>query len=843
MLSPQAIQADQQTPPLWQTFNPAGLATRLALPWWWLAVELLGLLAFPLAFMALPGLRDRGWGLAKAMGVLLLSVLIWLPASLGVLPYERGTVWLAFVALAAIGGGIFWRRRREIVAFVRKEWRIILLTEIVTLAAFLFFVFVRSLDPDLWHIYRGGEKPMELAFLDGILRSRTLPPLDPWFAGGAINYYYFGQFLIATLIQLTGIVPETAFNLAIPMLFALTIAGAISVVGGISRRWWVGVVGGWALAVAGNLDGLGQFWVQFQQYLAHTPISIFDYWASSRVIPYTINEFPYWSFLYADLHAHVIDLPIVLLGLGAAASVLGQSARSPAGIGWRQGWTIAVAALALGAMACINTWDAPAYGLVIVAALLIAEWRQMQSEIQASGDTRASAWWQLVTWVRLRRVGATIVILGAGAIGIYLPFYLNFQSFVTSTGPVTTPTDPLLFLRLFGLWIFVIVTFLIMELHDRIGLGVARRNLANLAQWQSETPQRLVIIGVVATLALTLVILGGVKVLLLALLGLGIFLALDGRHGPAKQFTYLVILAGAGIALLVEFVYLRDFLDGSQWERMNTVFKFYYQVWLLFALGAALAGRQILSRVFGWRAVLASAQVAAAPDLAASEIPLRFAMITSEEDPLPSITRRSVIAWPLAAAQDATGQMVLMWLRGAWIAVLIVLVFGASVFLYEGTAIRVQDRTNWGPLTPVNPLPSVPSLDGFAYMQSWYPGDAAAITWINEHISGAPVILEASSDPYEWYGRVSIYTGLPSVLGWGSHESQQRYPDEVYARQPDVETMYGSGDPATVLAMLQRYHVQYVYVGQLECLTYGVHDPQPMGRRSPACNNAPPRTT
>lgn len=99
---------------------------------------------------------------------------------------------------------------------------------------------------------------MELAFLNGILRSRYMPPLDPWFAGGAINYYYYGQFLIATLIRLTGVAPATAFNLTIPLIFAITLSGAFSVIGGVTRRWWAGIAGAVAVAVVANLDGLWQ---------------------------------------------------------------------------------------------------------------------------------------------------------------------------------------------------------------------------------------------------------------------------------------------------------------------------------------------------------------------------------------------------------------------------------------------------------------------------------------------------------------------------------------------------------------------------------------------------------
>jgi len=807
LLTPAQQAANARSAPLWQTFDPQGLATKLALPLWWLAVEVLGLLAFPLLYLALPGLRDRGWGLSKGLGVLALSYLIWLPSSLGILPYERGTVWLALLALMGISGALFWRKRVEMVAFFRQQRNAIIMMELVALGAFLFFVAIRAQDPDLWHVYRGGEKPMELTFINGILRSRTMPALDPWFAGGHINYYYFGQFLIATLIQLTGIVPTTAFNLAIPLLFALTISGAISIVGGLTGRWWVGIVAGWFLAVAGNLDGMRQLLVQFSAAQAHLVIPFYDYWASSRVIPSTINEFPFWSFLYGDLHAHVLDLPIVLLGLGVAASLINYPDRRG-----RVG-TLALGAFVIGAMACVNTWDAPTYGVIIVIALIVAEWRSF--DVLARGaDTYWHGFLQQFTWPTIRRIGLSLLGLGVGAIALYYPFYGSFQSFVNGIGPVHDPTDPMLFLIIFGVWVFIIVTFFVLEIRDRWEARIALR-WPGTDQPLGDVAQRALAIAFAVTIIAIALLFGGTKVLLGALLAVGVYLALSRRHDPVKQFTYLVILVGLGLALMVEIIYLRDFLDGIPgWYRMNTVFKFYYQVWLLFALGAALALGQMARRLFdfvGWRDREPS--VAASDDMAD--------------------------AWPEPVAiqlPDVGNDAVInLGLKGAWTALLVVLLFGSTIFLFEGTQIRLADRTNWGAIqqtnqvgslsavrTPTNPYPAVPSLDGFAYMHAWYPGDADAITWMNEHISGTPTILEASQNAYQWYGRVSINTGLPAVLGWGNHESQQRYPDEVAARQADVTEMFLSGDPAITLSLLQQYHVRYVYVGQVECLAYGL---------------------
>ncbi len=816
LLTQQSIQADSTTPPLWQRFNPAGLATKLALPIWLIAIEVLGLCAFPILFIALPGLRDRGWGLAKTFGILGLSYFVWLPTSLKFWYYERLTVWVSLLLLAALGSFVFLKKRREILDFLRRERNYILITEIVTLAAFLAFVAIRAADPDLWHIFRGGEKPMELAFLNGILRSRTLPPLDPWFSGGYINYYYFGQFLFATLIQLTGIVPTTAFNLAIPTLFALTISGAISVASGISGKWWVGMLAGWFMAVAGNLDGLQQFIGQVTAYFAHNAIPPFDYWASSRVIPYTINEFPFWSFLYADLHAHVIDLPVTLLAIGVSVSLIMSASHTKQRFPFA---ALTVGAFALGSMAVINAWDAPTYGIFIGAAILLYEWRYAQGKAIQNGGF-ISAWLRAFDWPAIRRIIFSLLYAAGGAILFYLPFFLHFQSLYSSFGTVQTPDNALLFLTIFGVWLFLIVSLFFAEIFDLWEEHLAAR-IDGLEQSADGSAQRLIILAAVFLAVGILLVFGGLRIMLFCIAITAAALLFIRRNDNKALAVYLIIFIGALVAFGVELIFLRDFLYPGQWERMNTVFKFFYQVWTLWAIGAALAVWRLSGKILPFFKGLATVAFTT-----------RFADSATANNSAAGIAQGASIAaeWPVTRQVGWSvlekNHPVHLAMRGTWLGVAIFLLLGSSVFLYEGTQARLADRVEWTQvMPPTNPAPAVPSLDGFAYMYSWYPGDAAAITWINENISGAPVMLEATGNPYQWYSRVAIYTGLPTVVGWAAEESQQRYPEEVYARQPYVTAVYTADDPAVVETVVQQFHVSYIYVGQLECLTYALNDP------------------
>ena len=191
-----------------------------------------------MVFRALP---DRGYLLARPLGLLLLTYVPWLLASLGWIGFGRTSIALGFLLTALISGWLAYRSRESLLSFVRRRWRLLLAEEALFLIAFLAFVLVRAANPDLWHPYLGGEKPMDFAYLNAVLRSTTMPPMDPWFAGGALNYYYYGQFMVATIIRATGIPSAVAYNLAVPLFFfALTAGTAFSLGYNITegaRRW------------------------------------------------------------------------------------------------------------------------------------------------------------------------------------------------------------------------------------------------------------------------------------------------------------------------------------------------------------------------------------------------------------------------------------------------------------------------------------------------------------------------------------------------------------------------------------------------------------------------------
>ncbi len=195
---------------------------------WWLAAEALGIVVLPLAVVLGANLPDRGWGLARPLGLLVLGWLVWFPLSvISALPYSRGWIAGTLVALALANAALL--RVPDIRAALRRllvrEWGYLLAGEAVFAGSFALMGWERSFTPAVVN----QEKFMDVAFLSSIWRAPHLPPPDPWLSGYPINYYYFGHFLVATMAKLLDTPPAVAFNTSIALIFALTASAVFAV--------------------------------------------------------------------------------------------------------------------------------------------------------------------------------------------------------------------------------------------------------------------------------------------------------------------------------------------------------------------------------------------------------------------------------------------------------------------------------------------------------------------------------------------------------------------------------------------------------------------------------------
>ena len=368
------------------------------------------------------------------------------------------------------------------------------------------------------------------------------------------------------------------------------------------------------------------------------------------------------------------------------------------------------------------------------------------------------------------------------------------ETFFLGIERTTNQTTLWQFLAIFGVFVYVIGFYLLWE--TRLGLAAAwdtvRQGTGSLVHGVSgeATSDRIVVsgvsvhigpalvlaavsgallIGIVLTALLSgsgwgTVIFAAVLLVLTAIVGLR---ALADRRNETPVAAFVALVSGTALAIVIGLDFVR--VEGDI-ERMNSVFKFYMQVWVLLAIAAAYLTWRMAGTLF--------------------------------QDP--AVAARRV--------------------RLAWLGGLAVLVLSAGVFTVLGTQDRLRDRFD------VNAVPL--SLDGLAYAEGAtyfdragpidLEADLEGIRWLRENVEGSPVVLEGNTPLYRWGGRVSIHTGLPSVIGWRWHQQQQRwgYRDQVDQRIRDVDRVYSTSDPSEAVDILSQYGVRYVYMGQVERLYY-----------------------
>jgi len=730
------------------------------------------------------------------------------------------------------------------------------MVDLLFLAAFAIWTVLRSTNPDILYT----EKPMELAFVNSILRSPTFPPNDPWLSGYAISYYYFGYILIALLCRVTAVVSEVGYNLSIGFWFALTASGAYGILfnllgkKGTEKESWEenkkgrfsALFGPLFILLVSNLEAFlemlhskGVFWMQtasgewtssFWKWLnipdlvnpPNLPLTWLPrglngwwWWRASRLWQdfdilkargslEVIHEFPAFSFFLGDLHPHVLALPFVLLilavGLNLYRTFRDWKMKDFRIFKWLKTPEFWLLAILVGSLGFLNTWNFPIYVALISAVYMLARYEQLG--------------WQ---WRRLWEFLRFAIVLGITGALIYLPFYLSFSSqaggFLPSMEFITDgkyywihflslqfPIFAWLIWELrihwaeirfwsgflfssavvFGLWA---VSYLLGELLGST-VSIATFLQQSTSSFMSGVGAKLLFLGnayldVHGGASPNLIFWGSLKervlspftwltILLVLWFAWSLFHVLREERVPASQrkitgsrsgsddfynskgFVLLLILLGGGLTLFPEFFFLRDgFAD-----RMNTIFKFYFETWVVWGLAAAYATISLLK-----------------------------------------------------------------FLRKRWIFVFTVLIVTIlSLSLLYPIFFAASETNEFHP--------HFMTLDGLNYLEQASPDDYAAIQFLKTVPYGT--IVEAVGGSYSYsngvdYERISTHSGLPTVLGWVGHELQWRGgTEEMGSRESDVKILYETIDWPQVQSIIKQYQIRYIYVGSVERSTYKV---------------------
>ncbi|MBN1303837.1 MAG: hypothetical protein JXA13_05325 [Anaerolineales bacterium] len=794
---------------------------------WYLIVTLLGWVTFPLVYRLFPALKDRGYGISRAAGLFIWGYLFWIFTSFGLTQNDNGGILLAGLVLLGLSFLALTVKTesnlQELRSWMQSNRKYILAVEILFLLAFGFIAVYRAANQELY----SAEKPMELAFISAIMRSPSFPPSDPWLSGYAISYYYFGYVITAMLAQLSAVPSSVAHNLMTSLVFGLSAVGAYSIlfnllagtknVKPLSSQLSLSYLGPLFLLLVSNFEGFlevlhrrGFFWVfspdgsassAFWEWLKitdlisppaqplkWTPDRHWWWWQASRVIRdydllgnpmEVIDEFPFFSFLHADLHPHVLALPFGMLALAVALNVfLG---------GWRDGkidiagWYLRVnktgflfSALLLGGIAFLNTWD------ILVAMALVAG-AYVLSQVRIDG-------W---SWKRMGDFLLFSIPVGVLAFLLYLPFYLGFSS--QAGGPMPNLIFPTrgvhlwvifgpLFLPIFGLLLYLmfaekrkaawnagfgwsmVILFLLWETSwlmalrlkmfrpDVVNLFLQTQGITDIgALFVAATQRRGQYIGGLVTMMTVLIL--GIAYLVPSIQKV---MVEDHAHTDENQekdpvpFVLLLVVLGGFMVLVPDFIYLQDVFA----SRLNTVFKFYYQSWQLWSLAAAFGVAVLLSNLRG------------------------------------------------------------VWDR-LWRVTLVVMLCVSLTYPVLG----ILDRTN-----KFNPY-SGWTLDGAVNIRTLTPNEMDAIDWLRKAPYGVVAEAVESGPGYSSYARISTYTGLPTVLGWTGHEVQWRGTAEPQgSRMADIQILYSTPDWETTKMLIDRYNIRYIYIGYLERMTYNVRE-------------------
>ncbi len=777
-------------------------------------------------------LPDRGYGVSKALGLVLGGFCYWAAVTLGLSTNHVGA---ALLALAIMWGVGLWlrysprdtsRATQAPIRLTRRALRptpFVITIEALFALAFAGWSIVRAYSPDI--MSAGGEKFMESMMINAILRSPGFPPNDAWMSGFSISYYYFGYVICAMLILLSGVAPAVGFNLVGATIFALTVSGGFSIgynlwalksrfeneaLRSLKAQFFAGLLTTLMLALMGNLGGLmgtlkcgdalaQSFWewldvrdTATQVYACNglAPSEFYGWWWDwSRVVKdttptgqyqETITETPIFSFVLGDNHPHVMALPLALLALTLAlGNFVGEAGDAQ----------IAKRETRDSHSASRIPFDLPRITTSFVLPAIIfgglAFMNTWDFPIYGAIFIAASL---LGRWLRHEPLLPTLLhSAGVMMLGylLYLPWHVTFASQARGIG-----------VNLFNGTRFVHF-FLIYAPFLIAGAGfIASTTRA------AGMPAR-AIVGRAAGLTAATLIASFVVVL-------AVGLASPQGRAIAQELSSVGPVMGMP----------REQVSQRLLERI-------INPWTALALGGGAAACAAL--ILAYRAPKSASHLPGAAD--APTPPAPFILLLFGAGALLTLSVEFVFLRDLFGTRMNTVfkfyyQAWTLWsVAGGFAIVSLIAARHAAAKCIGGVALAFVAL---GLIYPIMAIPArannfrgEPTLDGAAYLRRIHSEDAAMIAWLNANVAGAPYIIEAPPDgafgAYTYEGRISTFTGLPTALGWGGHEHQWRgTTDEQARRFPLLEQLYNTTDLAEARALLREFGARYVIVGETE---------------------------
>lgn len=740
---------------------------------WWLVIFVIGTGFLPLTLLIFSRFWDKGYIFSKTLGIAITSYAVFLSGILRILPFSQSTAGIIFLLVVAVSN-YFLPLKWRVIYLLKNHFRIFIFEEILFLAALFAWSYIHSFSPDI----HGLEKYMDFGFINSILRADFFPPKDMWLTPNLINYYYYGHFITAFLTKLSGVTPAFSFNIMLSTIFALCFTQAFSIganlfiftqknlSGALSglKPFIAGLLSALLVTFAGNLHIIYAF---FRPYATDNPKAPWElafswatfpnsYWYpnATRYIYHTIHEFPIYSWVVADLHGHVLDIPFVLLIIALLLAIFlkADPRNSDKILDQEQGksWlnsplfkkfkssfvlhplSIIFIGFLLAIMYMTNAWDGAIYLLLAALITFYLLWENIYGRYY-TGNLSTDQKIKVITSVhktksfKLKIPEALLlfgyrslvpVILIAVAFFIFsFPYNYYFKPFASGIGVLCAPDS------LTDIETKRMVDGKEVIEKGRVGPFLFEKDHCQHSYWWE-----------------LLILYGFFYFFVFAFL---IYLTRAEKVLRIDAYILLLILLSTILIFLPEFIYVKDIYPAHY--RANTMFKLVFQAFIMLSL----AGGYIFTRIMKGR--------------------LRFIFF-----PVSLVLIMLVMIYPYLAIGSYYGDLK----------------------LYKG-------------------------LNGMSYLKSLYPGDYEAISWLNAHVLGQPVILEAQGDSYTDYARISANTGLPTVLGWTVHEWLWRGDYAVPApRITEVKDLYETRDLVLAQKLLGKYKVKYIFIGTLEYQKY-----------------------
>ena len=758
-----------------------------------ITVQLIGLSAFPIVMRAFPLLSDRGWAISKALGMLLISTGMWLLSYVHLFPNTMGSWWIVWIVLTFVSAWLFRKDFPTFIKTLKRRWKIIVSIESIFLVFFLMFLSLRIFDP----ASSGTEKPMDMMMLSAVTSAQYAPPQDLWLAGEPIAYYYFGYWIYGGLGTMSGVPPYISFNISLALAAGLAASIIAALVCTLVRRDGAtnkaslvcGVLSAALLLLVSNLSGLwtilditrlapnkvldwyhGFAYQRVNEIVVWRPDDFWWWWNSSRItnsydaggngLDFTIQEFPYFSFLLGDLHPHLMSIPFVLTGLTVITSLFMANRF----LSFRSLKTnlssVLLISLAIGSSGFINFWDIGLL-LLLTSCLLVAGWVGIRSY------NLGSLW----------KYGSPILVIWIIGIVIFSPFYLGTAESQVQWPPIAPVEHGSRLIHFASIWSILLiiaapVVLLVSFKFVRVVWAKFRR-VTTLSHGEKNLMWRpawlIALMSVVipwflwafthirfnessefSDIFLRLPVTGSLGLLTVIMVAVTLT---RSRRGADDGAHYVMLLGSVAMYLLfaAELFFVHDLFG----NRMNTVFKFYYQAWIL------------LSVVGGYGAY---------------------------------------VWWKHGSQLKGPAQAI----STASLLLVLVLAF-SSIYFSVASSVTKTTASTLGP-----------SLDSMKFLEQRNQDEKEAIIQVGKIAETHDILVESVGESYSDHGRIAGYSGVPGLLGWKGHQIQWHGDDALFIdREEDIETIYTTNDYSELNRLLDKYSVTMVVVGPREKSTYG----------------------